>query len=316
MDNLQAYPNGIYCLDAEYIKDELVAVYFIIESDEIAIIETATSYSVPIILKALDNLGLSSSQVKYIIPTHIHLDHAGGCGALLQQCANATILVHPRGFRHLIDPSKLIAGAKAVYGDDNFKQLYGEISPIDSSRIIAQEDKTRVYLGARELYFFHTEGHAKHHFCILDKGSQSIFSGDTFGLSYPALNALSSINKHFIILPTTTPIHFDPKALKKSLSLIVSLNPKFIYLTHFGPIDDVKSGYCQLLFWVSYYDGLVHNALKDNRCSEDYLYQQLLTCTKAIFAQSHGLSGKNIETHLSYDLRLNAQGLYHYGQTL
>ncbi len=316
MKKLQSFDKGIYCLDAEYIQDEIAAVYIIVEGNEVAIIETATSYSVPIITQALADLNLSLDNVKYIIPTHIHLDHAGGCGALLKQCPQATILVHPRGIRHMIDPSKLILGATAVYGEEKFKQLYGTIEPIDATRIRQQDHESSVTLGTRELIFYHTEGHAKHHFCIYDTASKSIFSGDTFGLSYPSLNSISSINKHFVVIPTTTPIHFDPNALKKSLHLIVSLKPSTVYLTHFGPIDHVQSAYLQLLFWVSFYDGLVHNAIKDNVCSEEYLYQSLLKTTQDILENSHGISADDVKHHLNYDLRLNAQGLYHYSQSL
>jgi len=314
MDKLQSYPHGIYCLDAEYIQNGLAAVYIMVEGNDIAIIETATSLSVPILLKALDDLKLNVNNVKYIIPTHIHLDHSGGCGLLLSHCPNATVLVHPRGLRHMIDPTKLIAGSIAVYGQQKFDQLYGQIAPIEANRIRSQAHESSVFLGTRELCFYHTEGHAKHHFCILDKKSQALFSGDTFGISYPALNKISTSNKHFVVIPATTPIHFDPAALKKSLHLIVSLNPSTVYLTHFGPIDHIQSAYLQLLFWVSFYDGLVHNALKDNTCTEDYLYQQLLKTAQEIFLNSHHLSAEDIEKHLSYDLRLNAQGLIHYSQ--
>ena len=316
MNSLTQYDHGIYQLDAEYIQHQIAAIYFIVEGNEVAIIETATSYSVPLIVNALKELGLGTQHVKYIIPTHIHLDHAGGCGALLDQCPEATILIHPRGLRHMIDPTKLIAGATAVYGEEAFNKLYGTIQPIDAKRIQSQDDKSSMLLGTRELYFFHTEGHAKHHFCILDQLSQCLFSGDTFGLSYPTLNALSSINKSHIVIPTTTPIQFDPKALKKSLATIMSFNPNKIFLTHFGPVDDNQSAYCQLLFWVSFYDGLVHNAINDNCCTEQFLFEQLLNTTYDIYAASHQLSKDEIEANLTYDLRLNAQGLYHYSTTL
>lgn len=316
MSTLKAYDDGIYLLDSEYIQDEVAAIYLIVEKDEVAIIETATSKSVPLILDALNELGLEADNVKLIIPTHIHLDHAGGCGALLNVCNNATIHVHPRGLRHLIDPSKLIAGATAVYGEKAFNDLYGTIQPIETNRIKDQDDQTSIFLGDRELHFIHTEGHAKHHFCVLDNQSNSLFTGDTFGLSYPKLNALSLVNTNNIVIPTTTPIQFDPNALKKSLARIMSLNPKALYLTHFGPVDDNQSAYCQLLFWVSFYDGLVHNALKDNCCTEEYLYQELLKTTQNIYSASHELSAENIEHALTYDLRLNAQGLYHYSTTL
>ena len=316
MNKLQSLNNGIYCLDAEYIKNEIAAVYFIVEGDSVAIVETATSRSVPIIMQALADLDLSAEQVKFIIPTHIHLDHAGGCGALLNHCPNATILIHPRGLRHMIDPSKLVAGAQAVYGEEKFHALYGEIEPIDSNRIIAQEDNTSVFLNNRELLFIHTEGHAKHHFCIVDKNSEGIFTGDTFGLSYPAINALSTHETPCVIIPTTTPIHFDPAALRESLKRFLTFHPKHMYLTHFGDVTDVAFAEQQLQNWVDQYENIALQAIKEPNYSEETIYQQLLDLTQHELATHHGLSAQQVTDYLTYDLKLNAQGIYHYCQSL
>lgn len=313
MKTLKSYDNGIYCLDAEYISNDIAAVYIIVEGNEVAIIETASSHSVPVIIQALNHLKLGLDQVKYIIPTHIHLDHSGGCGALLKQCPNADILVHPRGLRHMIDPSKLVAGAKAVYGEQKFNDLYGEISGIDENRIFAQEDETSVFLGERELFFIHTEGHAKHHFCIIDKGSQGVFTGDTFGLSYPALNSLSNNANPCVIIPTTTPIHFDPNAMRASIKRILSYKPSALYLTHFGAVKMIDFAGEQLNNWIDLYEQLLKN---DPNCSEETLLQQLMDLTKKELKQQHGITDKHVDQFLTYDLTLNAQGLYHYRQSL
>ena len=131
---------GIDVIDSGYYSKDFAAIYLLRKRNKVAIIETGSNFSVPIVEKALIEDGLSFSDVAYIIPTHVHLDHAGGAGELMRQCQNARLVVHPRGSRHLIDPSKLIAGAMVVYGEEKFKEYYGEIIPIDSDRMIEAED--------------------------------------------------------------------------------------------------------------------------------------------------------------------------------
>jgi len=119
--------NGVIHLDAEYLQPGIASVYLIIENGECAVIETGTCHTVPFILKTLIEFGLNASSVRYVIPTHVHLDHAGGVGLLMQECPNAQLIVHPFGARHMIDPTKLAAGAKSVYGEEAFQRLYGEL---------------------------------------------------------------------------------------------------------------------------------------------------------------------------------------------
>jgi len=158
---------------------------------------------------ALAELNLSYKDVDYIILTHIHLDHAGGAGALMQLCDNAQLIVHPKGARHMSDPSKLVAGASAVYGAEEFNRLYGEIKPIDASRIHQPADGDTINLSGRQLTFIDTPGHANHHHCIIDEQSNSIFTGDTLGVGYQALRN----QQHAFVAPTTTPVQFNPLQL-------------------------------------------------------------------------------------------------------
>ena len=134
--NVSNIADGISVIDSGYFSKDFAAIYLLRQGNEVAIIETGNKYSATNVQKALEMDGLRFSDVAYIIPTHVHLDHAGGAGELMNRCQNAKLIVHPRGARHMIDPSKLIAGAIAVYGEANFKKLYGEITPIESSRVI------------------------------------------------------------------------------------------------------------------------------------------------------------------------------------
>jgi len=240
--NTQDLGQGITLVDAEYIQAGVAAIYLMEENGEVAIIETGTNNSVPFIKEALESKGLSFDNVKYIIPTHVHLDHAGGAGELMHQCKNAKLVVHPFGARHLVDPSKLEAGTIAVYGKKAFRKLYGKIRPVDASRIIEAPGFFKLSLNDRKLKFFDTPGHARHHFCIYDKKSESIFTGDTFGLCYPQITT----DKGPFIFATTTPVQFDPGSLLQSIDCLMSLEPKQMLLTHYGAISPTKEIVAQL----------------------------------------------------------------------
>lgn len=223
---------GIYCLDANYVATGVASIYLLVENQKACVIETGSSHSIPSICEGLEALGLTVDDVEYIIATHIHLDHAGGAGSLMQLCANAKFIVHPRGTWHMINPQKLEAGTKAVYGEAKFAELYGELIPIEEDRVISADDEYCLNFHGRELLFLDTPGHAMHHFCIYDAASNGIFTGDTFGLAYPQL----SPNDEPFIFATTTPVHFDPEAMLTSIDRLMTFNPQKMYLTHFCEI--------------------------------------------------------------------------------
>ena len=147
---------GITRIDAQYLKPGVVSFYLLQSGAECAVIETGTVHSVPTLERLLADKGIAPSQVRYIIPTHVHLDHAGGAGLMMQRFPQAKLLVHPRGARHLVDPGKLVAASRQVYGDELFAQLYGEIPPVPASRVVEMADGESVSLAGRELLFRHT----------------------------------------------------------------------------------------------------------------------------------------------------------------
>jgi glyoxylase-like metal-dependent hydrolase (beta-lactamase superfamily II) len=298
--------HGISLIDAEYLYPGVVAVYLLQQDDQLAIIETGTANSAANILAVIESHGFSAENVSYIIPTHVHLDHAGGAGELMQHCSNAQLVIHPYGARHMIDPSKLIAGTIAVYGKEKFQELYGELKPIDASRVIEAPDNFELMLGQRRLRFLDTPGHARHHFCIYDEGSQGIFTGDTFGLCYPNL---TSDGKPFIF-PTTTPIQFDPPALLQSIDRLMTLKPKQMYLTHFGNIEPTDAVVNQLKKRVHHFTQIALAEMHTNgdrlqnieRRLKDYLLAELalMQCHQPV---------EFCEQFLANDISLNAQGL-------
>jgi glyoxylase-like metal-dependent hydrolase (beta-lactamase superfamily II) len=138
--------------------------------------------------------------------------------------------------RHLIDPSRLEASARAVYGDEEYERLHGALVPVPEERVIVMDDGGSLQVGRRNLYFMDTPGHARHHYCIWDEHSRGWFSGDTFGISYRELDTARGP----FIFPTTTPIQFDPPALAASIGRLMEYRPENMYLTHFGRVRDLS----------------------------------------------------------------------------
>ncbi len=229
------YGNGIIAFDSGYVRPILAAIHLLVENGRVAFVDTGTNDSLPTALAALDKLGLDASAVDYVILTHIHLDHAGGAGAMMRAFPNARLVVHPRGARHMAEPSKLVAGVSAVYGAEYVQRVYGEILPVPAERIIEAGEGQVLSLAGRQLSCIDTPGHARHHICIIDERSGGIFTGDMFGLSYRELD----VDGRQFIFPTTTPSQFDAKQMRASIERLLALQPSAMYLTHYGQLVDL-----------------------------------------------------------------------------
>lgn len=226
---------GITTIDTGLVRPGFTASHLIVEDGQAAFVDIGTSHTISILLEVLHKKQISRKNVKYVMVTHVHLDHAGGAGKLLRDLPNAQVVVHPRGARHLLNPEKLIKGATAVYGEEIMQTLFGEIVPVPEERVIRAEHEFCLDLNGRQFLFLDTPGHARHHYCVVDERSQGIFSGDTFGLSY---REFDTIRGHFIF-PTTSPIQFEPERMHASIDLLMQYQPTSIYLTHFGRVADV-----------------------------------------------------------------------------
>jgi len=229
------YPDGITAVDTEYVRPGHAAAHIIRQDGRAAFVDTGTNYSVPYLLAALEELGLTPAAVDYVLLTHVHLDHAGGAGKLMQALPNARAVLHPRGAPHMIDPSKLIAASKVVYGEENYRRLYGDLVPIAAERVVTTQDGQRLNWAGRELEFVHTPGHALHHHAIVDLAYGNIFTGDTFGMSYRECDTAQGA----FIVPTTTPTQFDPEQLITSVRRLAAYAPKALFLMHYARVTDV-----------------------------------------------------------------------------
>lgn len=247
-----ALPGNIVCIDANYVRPEIACFYLVGDSGEYALIETGTNHSLDNLQRTLDHFGIQDRQIRYIVPTHVHLDHAGGAGRYLQAFPEAELLVHPRGARHLIDPGKLVASSIQVYGEETFAALYGEIVPAPAARTRVLEDGDTFTIGGRTLQAVHTRGHAEHHFCLWDEQTRGWFSGDMFGISYPGLRFAQGD----FVLPATTPTQFDPDAYIASVRTLAARNPAMMYLTHFSALPFRPEQVDRLCDQLAHYDAL------------------------------------------------------------
>lgn len=224
---------GITCIETHFQRPGLASCYLLQAGDQAVIIDTGTAHTVPLIMQLLEQKGIQPQQVRYVIPTHVHLDHAGGTGQLMQQFPTAELVIHPFGARHMIDPTKLAAGATAVYGEAQFNRDYGELVPVAEDRVLTVEDGETLDLDGRLLLCLDTPGHARHHICIWDRQSRGFFTGDTFGIAYPELYTERG---PFMLLPST-PIQFDPDAWHQSLDRLAAYQPERMYLTHYCSLE-------------------------------------------------------------------------------
>lgn len=297
--------HGIHTIDTGFVRPQFDAAYLVAHGGHAAFIDCGTNHSVPRMLSALADADLDASKVDWLILTHVHLDHAGGAGELMAQLPHARLVVHPRGARHMADPSQLWAGATAVYGEEVMERSYGRLRAVPAERIVEAPDGHIIDLHGRTLRCFDTPGHAKHHIAIYDALANVCFTGDTFGLSYREFDT----QRGPFILPTTTPVQFDPEALHTSINTLLALKPEAMYLTHYGRVESVERLAGQLH---SLIDAMVAIALevKDQPDRHAQLVHALTELYAARTAEHEWRGDREALMHwLGTDIELNAQGL-------
>ncbi len=303
--NLTRHPHGISAVDADYVRPGLAAAHIIQENGRAAFVDVGTTHSIPHLLTALEVLGIAREAVDYILLTHVHLDHAGGAGKLLQSLPNARVVLHPRGAPHLIEPAKLIAGSIAVYGDALYRQLYGEIVPLPADRVLVTRDGQRMSLAGRELEFVHTPGHALHHHCIVDLAHAGIFTGDTFGISYREFDT----ERGAFIIPTTTPTQFDPEQLVASIDRLLAYRPEAMYLMHYSRVTDVQRLGDSLKAQVLRLADIARRHAEGEGRKEAMAAEMRAMWHELLAEHGCKLSEEHIDMLLETDLDLNAQGM-------
>jgi len=298
--------HGIHAIDTGFVRPYFDASHLIVEAGRAAFVDVGTNFSVPGLLDALSGLGLAREAVDYVIVTHVHLDHAGGAGEMMRLLPQAKLVVHPRGARHMIDPRRLWEGATAVYGEETMRRNYGALAPVDPRRIVEAPEGFELELGgSRLLRFLDTPGHARHHFCVWDEASRSMFTGDTFGLAY---RELASARGAFV-MPTTTPVQFEPEALSASIDRLVGHAPRAMLLTHYSRVteierlaDDLRRQIRELAALGRAVDGRPDRALRLRQGLRELVHGWLRD-------HETKLDAAQVDELLGVDIELNAQGL-------
>lgn len=295
-------------VDTHYTgRPRVAAAYLLVEDDRVAFVEANTTPNVPRLLAALSEADRRPEDVEYVVVTHIHLDHAGGAGALMAACPNATLLAHPKAAPHAIDPSRIIRGATEVYGEETFEALYGEVVPVPEARVRILADGETLSFGSRTWHVLHTRGHANHHLCLHDEAADAVFTGDSFGVIYPDLQRHGPL-----ALPSTTPTDFDPEAAHDSIERILATGVGRVFPTHFGEQTALRALADQLHARLDAHAVLVDRADALDLHGE-VLDRFCLDGVRTIIAAALdevGLGGEARAAELAdLDARLNAQGL-------
>jgi len=300
------FDHGISAIESGYYRPGLAAVHLVVEGDSAAIVDPCTNVSVPAVLAALGAKGVARERVEWVFLTHIHLDHAGGTGELIRHLPNARVAVHPRGARHMADPARLVAGSIAVYGEREFRRLYGEIVPVPAERIVEAPDEFSVDLGGRRFRFLDTPGHARHHNAIFDEKSRSFFAGDIFGVSYRELDVAG---REYVFF-ASTPSQFDPDAAHASLDRLMSHAPAACYLMHYSRLLNPAIHATALHRSLDGYVALARRAAGAGANRRATLVDGMRGLLVE-GARAHGcrLPRIRIEALLAMDILLNVQGL-------
>jgi glyoxylase-like metal-dependent hydrolase (beta-lactamase superfamily II) len=304
--------DGIVAVDTEYARPLQDASHLIIEGGRAAFVDTGTNGSVPLLIDALHQQNLDVADVDFVFLTHIHLDHAGGAGLLMQALPNAQCVVHPRGAAHMVDPTRLIQGTEAVYGVEQTRALYGDIQAIDESRCLIPADEQWIELNGREMQTLYTEGHALHHYSLNDPSSRGVFTGDSFGVSYRELDTAAGE----FIFPTSTPTHFDPDAAHVSVDRIMGCEPEQLYLTHYSRVQDLDRLAVDMHAGI---DAYAQMALASKDADDLHAAIETLMANHLKGrARDHGFSGDDeaLQSILEIDILLNTKGLISWLQRL
>ncbi|NMP21353.1 MBL fold metallo-hydrolase [Sulfobacillus harzensis] len=279
---------------------------YLIRSQEPILVETGSARSHHVLVDGLRELGVAPEDLRHIIVTHVHLDHAGGVGQMMQAAPKARLHCHPRAARHLVDPSRLEAGARAVYGEQ-MDEIFGPLMRVPEDRVVVHPDHSVLNTGDRELVFFDTPGHAKHHACVLDQKTMGLFSGDTVGIRYaPGYTAWDFVYG----FPTTTPSDFDPDVMLETLDRLQALNLSRIYHTHFGVTEPAEEAFSFSRRGIHAIQRILPELGPDSSLGA---VQDALRQAVAEDLAEQGHPGADVSA-LNLDIMLNSQGILVYLQ--
>lgn len=270
MDTITDLGNEVFEIDTRMGGYQGITAGYLIRGDRPCLVETGTALSAPTVRDSLEFLGIGPAELATVVVTHIHLDHAGGVGDIAEFFPNAQIVVHERGARHLVDPTKLVASAHRVFGDV-MNTLFGDLKPTDAARVTALGDIGSIDLGdGRTLDTFYAPGHASHHIGLLDSHTGDLYTGDAAGVYIPQTAD---------VRPATPPPDFNLDLALESMAHMVAIDPQRLLFSHYGPVTDVHDVLArsreELIRWVD----LVQSA-REQHLDLDHAVAMVLEQTK------------------------------------
>lgn len=252
--------SGIDYVDLNLLgQPGIIATAILQSAAGVALVDPGPATTLAGLKSQLVTRGIALTEVRQILLTHIHLDHAGGAGELLEACPSAELLVHERGAGHMIDPSRLVASATRLYGGD-MQRLWGDMRPVPAARVRALGGGERIEVAGRSLEVAYTPGHASHHVSYFDRSSGIAFVGDVAGIRR---------GQGSYILPPTPPPDIDLEAWRQSADLIMSWDPDTLFLTHFGAFRGVRPHFQELFARIASWSEIVRRLLADPSLSDE-----------------------------------------------
>lgn len=258
---------GIYYMDSQGLGPMDLSGVYIVVADGLTLIETGGGLTIPHILESVQEIGYQEKDIRRSIVTHVHLDHAGGAGSLVQRLPWLRIYVHERGARHLLDPSKLMKSAEMVYGSrKKVLDLHGEVIPVPEENLSSISD-TDLSIGSdSSLRIFSTPGHAPHHLCVFESRTRCLFSGEALGHYYPQSDMLT---------PAVAPPGFNLVASKETTMKIQQFNPKTICFSQHGPHRDAAFVISESIRLLEFHNDLIGDMLKQKLSPEEIIEEMI-----------------------------------------
>lgn len=252
--------SGLDYVDLNFLgRPQIIATAILQNASGVALVDPGPTTTLAGLLETLKRQGIGVRDLRQILLTHIHLDHAGAVGSLLRDNPEIEVFVHERGARHLIDPSKLMASATRLYGQD-MDRLWGEVLPVPASQVKVLQGGERLTAGGRELEVAQTPGHASHHVSFFDRASSIAFVGDTAGIRR---------GSGAYVMPPTPPPDIDLELWRHSADRILAWQPETLFLTHFGPFPGARPHFQQLFDRLDAWSALVGRLLADVSLDDD-----------------------------------------------
>jgi len=273
-----------------------IAVYAV-RGEKTALIDCGHASSYENVLRGLEGLGIMPSDVDYLVPTHVHLDHGGATGHLLRKMKNARVLAHERGVPHLVDPTRLVESATRVFGEE-LMSMYGRPLPVDKEKITAVGEEHFLDLGGVGLTLIHTPGHAPHQVSVLIEEERMVVTADAVGAVLPAVPA---------VFPTTPPPSLDPQELSRSVERLIQMDPKRLLAPHYGVRSDVARVFEETqrktLEWVE-----SGRAMRDRHLTLDEMAEEF---SKKVALEAR-MRVRDLPIPAKVSIRSSAMGILHY----